>query len=151
MTMPEVSVSVAQAADAQAIRELLLESSSSFDVDAEFRRSYARLWLARTHTDARPLGVALTWEVADEVHLIDLMVAAAARRQGLGRALLQSVLSQAERGRFRVVLLEVRRDNQPARALYAALGFEVSGEREKYYSDGEDALLMQRVLEPGAP
>jgi len=151
MTAAEVKVSFAQAEDAAAIRELLVESASSFDVEAEFQRTYARLWVARTQARARPLGVALTWEVADEVHLIDLMVAKAARRQGLGRALLQALLSHAEQGAFRVVLLEVRRDNHPARALYSTFGFRLSGEREKYYSDGEDAILMQRVLYAGTP
>jgi ribosomal protein S18 acetylase RimI-like enzyme len=151
MTAPEPVVSTAHDEDAEAIRELLRGSSNSFDVDAELQRRYARLWVARDRPEERPLGVALAWEVVDEMHLIDLLVVPSARRRGLGRALVSAVVAYAERGAFRVVLLEVRRDNEAARALYGALGFELSGERARYYSDGEDAILMQRTLREGPP
>ena len=43
----------------------------------------------------------------------------------------------------RVVTLEVRLSNQPARALYGRFGFRPVGIRPRYYSDnGEDALIM---------
>ena len=32
--------------------------------------------------------------------------------------------------------------NAPARALYSGLGFTEAGMRKRYYSDGEDALIM---------
>jgi ribosomal-protein-alanine N-acetyltransferase len=40
------------------------------------------------------------------------------------------------------VFLEVRSSNLPAQSLYKKLGFQLDGVRKKYYSDGEDALLM---------
>ncbi len=43
----------------------------------------------------------------------------------------------------RVVTLEVRLSNAPARALYQRFGFRPVGIRPRYYSDnGEDALIM---------
>jgi len=39
-------------------------------------------------------------------------------------------------------VLEVRVGNAPARALYSGLGFTEAGMRKRYYSDGEDALIM---------
>ena len=44
-------------------------------------------------------------------------------------------------------LLEVRRDNAAAQALYRSRGFEVVAERRGYYDDGEDALVMRCALE----
>lgn len=45
------------------------------------------------------------------------------------------------------VLLEVRVSNQPARALYSRLGFEVAGKIKRYYRHPvEDALVMVLVL-----
>ena len=42
-----------------------------------------------------------------------------------------------------MVTLEVRRGNDAAQALYQKDGFDVVGERRRYYRDtGEDALLM---------
>jgi ribosomal-protein-alanine N-acetyltransferase len=43
-------------------------------------------------------------------------------------------------------MLEVRRSNAPAIALYRALGFLHDTVRRGYYQDGEDAVLMSLVL-----
>lgn len=140
-------VTFAQPADAATLRALLAEASSPFDVAAELSRSYARLWVVRADaSDPEAHGFLLAWEVADEAHLIDLLVAPAARRHGFGRALLETLLAHARARDLRVVLLEVRRDNQAAQRLYARLGFEEVGERKAYYSDGEDALLLRLTL-----
>ena len=37
--------------------------------------------------------------------------------------------------------MEVRRGNEPARALYESLGFRTEGVRKSYYTDGEDAII----------
>jgi ribosomal protein S18 acetylase RimI-like enzyme len=44
--------------------------------------------------------------------------------------------------RARHLLLEVRRSNGPAIALYRALGFFAMGVRARYYPDDEDAVEM---------
>ncbi|RYJ01809.1 MAG: ribosomal-protein-alanine acetyltransferase, partial [Acetobacteraceae bacterium] len=38
--------------------------------------------------------------------------------------------------------------NAAALALYRAAGFEEVGRRRRYYADGDDALVMRRVLSP---
>ena len=40
------------------------------------------------------------------------------------------------------VFLEVRKSNSVAIKLYGDLGFNLVSERKKYYSDGENALVM---------
>jgi ribosomal-protein-alanine N-acetyltransferase len=46
-----------------------------------------------------------------------------------------------------LVVLEVRRTNLAAQALYTELGFQVIGERKGYYQDTrEDALVYQLLL-----
>jgi ribosomal-protein-alanine N-acetyltransferase len=44
------------------------------------------------------------------------------------------------------VLLEVRESNKSAINLYKKLGFEVIGEVERYYSNGEKAIVMAKEL-----
>jgi ribosomal-protein-alanine N-acetyltransferase len=44
-------------------------------------------------------------------------------------------------------MLEVRRSNLPAIALYRSLGYREVGVRPRYYAeDGEDALAMDKEL-----
>ena len=42
--------------------------------------------------------------------------------------------------------LEVREGNSSAILLYRSCGFKAAGRRKNYYSNGEDALLMEREL-----
>lgn len=84
--------------------------------------------------------------VLDEMHVMNLAVSPGARRRGLGRLLLETVLSRAGRTGARRALLEVRAGNDAARALYSGLGFALLGRRKHYYSDPpEDALVLVRA------
>lgn len=64
--------------------------------------------------------------------------------RGIGRALLRGLLAEAD-GRHATVFLEVRTDNDAARALYVSEGFAVAGLRRRYYQpSGADAHTMRR-------
>lgn len=77
-----------------------------------------------------------------EVHTIG--VDPAHRGRGTGRALLRELLTAADAGRA-TVFLEVRTDNDVARALYESEGFRVVGLRRRYYRpSGADAHTMRR-------
>jgi ribosomal-protein-alanine N-acetyltransferase len=113
----------------------------------ELKLSFSRLHLARSNNGQRRLlGYVCWWVVGDEVHILNLAVHPDARRGGTGRALVQRVLDDAAVHRAGSVSLEVRRDNQPAAALYRSLGFTESGVRRNYYGQGEDAIIMERRL-----
>ncbi|MGY1744283.1 GNAT family N-acetyltransferase [Blastococcus sp. SYSU D00695] len=74
------------------------------------------------------LAGAVAWtEEADLVDVHRLVVAPAAARRGLGTALVRSVLAAAG---SRPTIVATGRDNAPARALYARLGFVPTGDRE---------------------
>jgi ribosomal-protein-alanine N-acetyltransferase len=83
----------------------------------------------------------------DEVaHLNLLAVAPPHRRQGLGRQLMDWLMATAmEAGVFRINL-ELRTQNEDARAFYEALGFHHSGVVQGYYQGREAALRMSRCL-----
>lgn len=77
-----------------------------------------------------------------EVHTIG--VDPAAQRRGIGGALLNALLSEANR-HGGSVFLEVRTDNEPAIELYTREGFVVVGTRRNYYQpSGADAFTMER-------
>ena len=106
----------------------------------------ARCWVARDD-DGHVAGYLCLWEVADEVHITNVAVRPNARRQGIARSLLGSVLDNARARAFKVVVLEVRPSNHNALTLYESFGFRVVGRRHGYYYDtGEDALVMEIAL-----
>jgi ribosomal protein S18 acetylase RimI-like enzyme len=82
----------------------------------------------------------------DVAHLNLLAVAPAHRRQGLGRQLMDWLtLTAIEAGVLRINL-EVRTQNQEARAFYETLGFDPLGVVQGYYQGREAALRMTRHL-----
>lgn len=85
--------------------------------------------------------------VAGELEVLNIAVHPKARRQGLGRTLLATVLQNVGKTGIRRALLEVRRTNTPAIGLYEALGFEALGVRPHYYQDtNEDAIIYGREI-----
>ncbi|MBQ6058912.1 MAG: ribosomal protein S18-alanine N-acetyltransferase [Clostridia bacterium] len=89
---------------------------------------------------------------ADEAELLRVAVLPAYRRQGLGKRLLQEGARLLAARRCRLLYLEVRESNAPARALYQSLGFDAVGRRKDYYrSPQEDALLLRCELPPWKP
>ena len=84
---------------------------------------------------------------AEQADVQTIAVAEAVRGNGLGRALMNIMLSEARSRRAAEGFLEVRADNAGARALYESLGFEQITIRRKYYQpDGVDAVVMRLVL-----
>ena len=83
--------------------------------------------------------------VLDELHVLNLAVAPEYRRQGYGRWLLQLALDVGAGRGARRALLEVRRSNEEALALYRTLGFDVVSIRRNYYeSPREDAIVLEK-------
>ena len=82
----------------------------------------------------------------DVAHLNLLAVAPEYRRQGLGRQLMDWLTATAiEAGVFRINL-ELRTQNDQARAFYESLGFDQLGVVQGYYQGREAALRMSRRL-----
>ena len=85
-------------------------------------------------------------------HVADLglMVAAGARRRGIGRMLLAEGVEWARTHAVRKLELHVFPWNEPALRLYESFGFEREGYRKRHYErDGEDvdAILMALAVD----
>jgi len=93
-------------------------------------------------------GLVLVRAAAGEAEILTIAVVPAARRRGLGAALLAAALQGAVLRGAAEMFLEVAEGNAAALALYAAAGFTEVGRRHRYYADGEDALVLRCPLSP---
>ncbi len=108
-----------------------------------------RIWWA-AYDGEQLLGYAGGWVVDGQVQILKVGVDPAQRRRGIARELLARVAADARDLGAATCSLEVRAGNAGAQAFYEALGFHALGTRPRYYSDGEDALIMEGPL-PLAP
>ena len=84
------------------------------------------------------------WQILDEGHITNIAVKRSERKRGLGTALMQALLSEAQKLKIRALTLEVRVSNTAAQNLYQKFGFQSAGIRPGYYPDGESAVIMWR-------
>jgi len=113
----------------------------------ELEHEFSTVLLAIRGREGPIAGFAVVWLVHDELHVLNVAVAPEARRSGVARRILDRVEGRAREQGARVSMLEVRRSNQPAIALYRSLGYREVGVRPGYYAeDGEDALVMDKAL-----
>lgn len=98
--------------------------------------------------EGRIAGYADVWLVADEFQLNNIAVLEEFRGYHLAENMLEILIATARELKLNTITLEVRKSNTPARNLYNKCGFTEVGIREKYYVDnGEDAVLMDRVID----
>ena len=88
-------------------------------------------------------GVTVGYDTAD---IDNIAVAENYRGGGIGGAILEALVAAArERGVCRV-FLEVRVSNSVAMSMYLKHGFKGVYARTRYYTDGEDCLVMARDI-----
>jgi ribosomal protein S18 acetylase RimI-like enzyme len=78
-------------------------------------------------------------------------VAATHQRRGIGRELLQNVVTRSQQDGFRTVVCETQTTNTPAIAFYRRMGFTLEGVdislyTNQDYPDGEIAVFMKKRL-----
>ena len=104
------------------------------------------------HVDGDLIGYCVAMPGVDEMHLLNITIAPAARRHGHARRLLAELVRLCRLRQASRLWLEVRESNSQAREAYGRLGFAQVGRRKGYYpaAEGrrEDALVMS--LDVGA-
>lgn len=79
-------------------------------------------------------------------HIITIDVIAAARRSGVGSLLLSRAEERLSANQCRSVELETAVDNVSALSFYKRHGYSVIKTFPRYYSNGVDALVLQKPL-----
>jgi len=84
-------------------------------------------------------------------HIITIDVRESGRRFGIGSALLNSAEEQFRAAQCAVVRLETAVDNVAALSFYKRHGYTVIKSIPRYYSNGVDALLLEKDLHSPLP
>jgi [ribosomal protein S18]-alanine N-acetyltransferase len=82
-------------------------------------------------------------------HLVTIDVAPAFRRHGIGRMLMDEILTRLITAGADLLRLEVAVNNAEALAFYSNLGFDPIGRIPGYYHGNLDALVLEKSLKPG--
>lgn len=80
--------------------------------------------------------------VDGEAHITTLAVDKSFRKRHIGSLLALRLIEIAILKRVHWLTLEVRESNEAAQNLYRRFGFKNIGLRQKYYTDGENAVIM---------
>ena len=99
----------------------------------------------------RLAGFIISRIIAGEAEILSVAVAAAQRRKGLARQLLDLHLRRLAGLGTRTVFLEVDEANLPACRLYHRAGFRCVGRREGYYRDRSGKNTAALVLRCNLP
>jgi ribosomal-protein-alanine N-acetyltransferase len=81
-----------------------------------------------------------------EAEILNIAIDINFQRKGLGETLLKECLERLESQKAKNLFLEVRQSNHAAKNLYSKMGFKTIGIRKNYYSDNEDASMMQLIF-----
>jgi ribosomal protein S18 acetylase RimI-like enzyme len=129
MPAPRPTVRPALRAELAALAEALVETSEA-QLQNRWREQemgYRELLVAELAGDlVGTVSISNSEAPAKSLHLFALEVAPQRRGQGIGSAIVEDVVAEAQRRGRLTVYLEVRADN-PARRLYHRLGFRRSG------------------------
>jgi len=130
------------------VKEVFRINRASFTTDAwsrdaierEFRLPYSVRYVLEL--EGKVIGYCVIWLIKGEAFIMSFAVDPQHRGKGYGKFFMREVIKDLS-GNAEVFLLDVRKSNLPAIRLYRSLGFSVVRERAKFYSDGENALMME--------
>lgn len=109
----------------------------------EMKNKLAVYFVAKT--EGRCVGYAGFWNVSGEGGITNVAVLPEYRRQGVGSRIIEEMIHTANSLNLELLTLEVRKSNTAAQSLYRKYGFDIIGERKRYYRDnGEDAWIMTK-------
>lgn len=105
--------------------------------------------VAKSHGSV--VGYVASFLQGSDAEIVSIAVDPKHRRYGVGRVLMMHTLAKLTAFGIQRVSLTVRPANRPAMRLYSTLGFRGGRRISQYYSDGSDAIEMQKVLFSAAP
>ena len=102
------------------------------------------LWLVAVEDDL-VVGYVGSQTVLGETDMMNIATHPDYRKQGIGTALINELITELKNRNSHSLMLEVRVSNDPAISVYQKMGFTEVGRRRNYYRNPrEDALILRK-------
>jgi ribosomal-protein-alanine N-acetyltransferase len=135
------------------LNEILEIERNAFEKKETFPKEYflelSKKWpdgFLVAKLDREIVGYAIGEKDKDSGLIISVAVKKEWRRRGIGKRLVEKLLENFKKEGMKIVFLHVREENREAINFYQALGFRIIELVENYYSNGENAYLMEKTL-----
>ena len=92
------------------------------------------------------IGIYAVQLIFDEVQINYFSIKQNFRRKGHGTILMKYLIKECENLYIKRIILEVSETNSIAEFFYSKFDFLTVGKREKYYKDGTDAILKEKMI-----
>lgn len=92
------------------------------------------------------IGYSIIWMIFEEFHIANFAIHPDYQGRGLGTYFFNEIMKKAVGLEY--AILEVRDTNLNAIRLYEKFGFKKIMLRKRYYSNGDDAIVMRKWLNP---
>lgn len=113
-------------------------------LESELKNKNSKYIVAKENNET--LGFAGIWIAIDDVQVMNIVVRKSKRKMGIGTVLLDKLIEMAKKTEKNSITLELNENNIAARKLYENAGFEVVGNRKKYYNGKDDAIIMTKFF-----
>ena len=87
------------------------------------------------------------WITFDSATICQICVNPVFRKRGLGSQMMSELIKDCKANKVRNITLEVREHNESAIGLYERFGFKRVLLKEKYYTNGDNAIYMVKEME----
>jgi [ribosomal protein S18]-alanine N-acetyltransferase len=92
------------------------------------------------------LGYLFSYIISDEMFITNICIHQNYRSLNIGSTLLKTILHKAANSFIKSIFLEVREKNHFAIKMYLSNGFVIDCVRKKFYTNGDNAILMHLEL-----
>jgi ribosomal-protein-alanine N-acetyltransferase len=147
MAEPNYTIRSATKGDLKAVHAIELECFSNpwrlKSFLRELKISFSRFYVVECQNEI--IAYAIAWDAKEEIQLNKIAVMKEYRFQGIGRSLINHIISDLTPSGAKEIHIEVREMNSVARIFYKKIGFTEIGKRENYYYN-DHAILMRKDL-----
>jgi len=147
--LKNISIRLVQEADLQRIYEI---ETKAFKTPYSFFTLQTLFWFNREYFYVAELKEKVIGFIIGDLrgyshgHIVSIAVDEQYRGKGIGRCLIETLIEKFKKNGIKIVRLEVAVSNIVAQSIYKKMGFKIVDCIEKYYSDGEDAFIMEKRL-----